>query len=240
VLRNVYKANVAVGYFVSSLQHYGNKPLIGLVLLCVSIIVGACAATPQPTNTPLPPTIISGLPTSAIQTRPTLPPSWTPTPTSTETPIPSATSTPTITPTLSLEDICASVLPAQIYNYGTLLLIVVETTRPEISMRLLFTNRDNDESFEVQIPGGRQIMASLDVKGLPGAGVYDWELTAATAAQADLCQQTGTFEIVPPSLLEQLRDLLAELGIGVNPTPLPEITAEATAEVTPESTQPAD
>jgi len=107
-------------------------------------------------------------------------------------------------------------------------------------MRLLFTNRDNDESFEVQIPGGRQIMASLDVKGLPGAGVYDWELTAATAAQADLCQQTGTFEIVPPSLLEQLRDLLAELGIGVNPTPLPEITAEATAEVTPESTQPAD
>lgn len=194
--------------------------LLSALLLGGLMLLASCTGSPAPTAAPT-----SGLPTSSLNRRPTLPPSWTPTsppPTATATPLPS------ITPTPREADLCAAVSPTQVTHMGEVIFLLLEADNPAIRLNVAFTNLDNQESFAFSVSGGRQTAATLPTRDLPGAGDYEWVVTAQIGDREGLCTQRGRFVVVARPPLDQLLTILAEGGVAVTAVPVAPATAEAT------------
>jgi hypothetical protein len=184
--------------------------------------------------------------------RPTLPPSWTPTFTHTPRPptlTPSLTFTPSITPTLTLDELCAAftvehtIINGQPFSVSDQIPYIITTGASGVGIVVRFTNLDTEEIFE-RFLNRESIVISVPIDQLPGAGRYRWEIGAFTAAYQESCTQSGEFRVVgdfpdasanPPTLdpagLTPTTPTVTPTVPSATPAPTLNATQQALAEV---------
>jgi hypothetical protein len=249
-------------------------------LLLSLLLLSACAAAPTPTasptplstatqtltHTPSPAATLTAIPVRATADRPTapsirdvtFPPTFTATATYTATPSPTMTYTPSPTPTLTTSELCelfvagTSKASGATYRIGEVLFFRLDTQGVTgVTIQAEFNHVDSDFDFDLEFPGGDQLVLTMNPVDFAEAGAYTWRATLSTDDESDLCLKTGSFVIeqagATPELTEEATEEatpdMTEAVQIITATPLirvvtatPESTAEATAETTEEAT----
>ncbi len=242
-------------------------------LLLSLLLLSACAAAPTPTasltpastvtDTPSPATPLTAIPVRATDNRPTapsirdvtFPPPFTATPTYTATLSPTMTNTPSPTQTLTTSERCelftaeTRQTSGTTYRSGDVILFRLNTQgTTDVSIQLLLNHMGSDTEFNLEFPGGEQVIMTINPVDFDTTGAYTWRATLSTENDSGLCLRTGSFVIdlseATPELTEEATAEMTEAVRIITATPLilivtatPEATAETTAESTAEATE---
>lgn len=191
---------------------------------------------PQPEPTSRRPTVAperrTELPTlRELATIPTFTPTFTPTitltPTATFTPSPTFTPTP-LQPEEYCEVLSASTqfAPDRVYRESP---IIFQMYMPatDVTLRFVIVHEETDETVGLaDLPGGQSIMGTFQPTDFQYSGRYNWSVTVFNLAGEEQCAVNSYFIVELP---EVTAEATAELT--------PEMTVEATTESTPEITE---
>jgi hypothetical protein len=207
-------------------QGAGFRPAPLLWTLILAALLVGCGTAP-PTSPPPDPTLDPGAvetamaaaltqtaqpsPTAA-SSRPTLPATWTPTFTPTATPItPTATITPTSTPlpTLTAREVCQQLWIVSLLTTPTAdgririlndqAVIALRAALPTVEdvLRLQIVRVQTGQGDGLDMPGGQIVVLDWPVRFLKGLGLYRWTLQVIRPNGSAICEQTGTFIVIP-------------------------------------------
>lgn len=219
-------------------------------LVLLLMIVSACnSVTPEPesifTATPSPTQTVSAEEmTQALSFQSTLPASFTPTtaPSSTPTAIATNTATMTPTPTPIPEDIlCDAFVSSPEPNAEAISVDDIDDylqffiPYDDIRIILTITNLTTDEVVERAILNGNMVWdAVFSPEFYPDIADYEWVASLEDRTRLGLCERRGTFDTRADELVsaEATAEVTPELELTVEAEVTPEL--EVTVEITPE------